>query len=110
MPQDAPAFPSDDEFQRVKKIIICVNARSNPSQPSCAMRGSREIFSLVSNEVRQRKWPIQVEEFYCLGFCEHGPNAKLVPDGPMLKRLNVEDLPALLDEIEAFISKQGDCS
>lgn len=87
-----------------KKIIICVNSRSNPNQPSCAMRGSRNIVTLVSDEIRRRNWPIEVEEFYCLGLCEHGPNAKLTPDGPMLKHLSTENLPALLDEVETFIS------
>jgi NADH:ubiquinone oxidoreductase subunit E len=89
----------------MKKIIVCVNARSNPDQPSCAMRGSREILSLMSDEIRQHGWPIEVEEFYCLGLCAHGPNAKLAPDGPMLQQLTADDLPALLSEIETFISK-----
>jgi NADH:ubiquinone oxidoreductase subunit E len=88
----------------IKQIVICVNSRSNPNQPSCAMRGSREIVTLIAGEIKRRDWPIQIEEFYCLGLCEHGPNAKLVPDGPMLKHLSKEDLPALLAEIETFIS------
>lgn len=88
----------------MKKIVICVNTRSNPNQPSCAMRGSREILDLVSDEIKKRAWPIEIETFHCLGLCEHGPNAKLAPDGPMLKHLSTEALPELLNEIETFLS------
>ena len=105
MPRVAPTSRSSYDILRVKKIVICVNSRSNPNQPSCAMRGSREIVSLVCEEVKKRGWPLQVEEFYCLGLCEHGPNAKLAPDGPMLQHLSTKDLPALLGELEAFISR-----
>lgn len=88
----------------MKKIIVCVNARSNPNQPSCAMRGSRELLALLTAEIARRELPIQIEEFCCLGLCAHGPNIKLAPDGPTLNHLSVDALPELLREIEAFIA------
>lgn len=88
----------------MKKIIVCVNARSNPNHPSCAMRGSRELLARLAAEIERRQLPIQVEEFFCLGLCEHGPNAKLAPDGPTLNHLSTDNLPELLGEIEAFIA------
>lgn len=89
----------------MKKLIICVNRRSNPNQPSCAMRGSREILALVKTEIAARQLPIEVEEFLCLGLCAHGPNAKLAPDGPILQQLSVDGLEALMTDIEHFIKK-----
>jgi NADH:ubiquinone oxidoreductase subunit E len=87
----------------MKKLIVCVNRRSNPNQPSCGMRGSREILALIKTEIETRRLPIEVEEFLCLGLCEHGPNAKLAPDGPLLKRLSAEKLDALIADIEDFL-------
>ena len=69
------------------------------------MRGSRELLSLVSAEITQREWPLEVEEFLCLGLCAHGPNAKLSPDGPILKHLKPEKLDSLIAEIEVFLRK-----
>lgn len=89
----------------MKKIIVCVNARSNPNQPSCAMRGSKELLALLAAEIERRQLPIQIEKFLCLGLCEHGPNAKLAPDGPTLKHLSADKLAELLNEIEAFIAR-----
>jgi NADH:ubiquinone oxidoreductase subunit E len=89
----------------MKKLIVCVNRRSNPNQPSCAMRGSREILALVKSEIASRQLPIEVEEFLCLGLCAHGPNAKLAPDGPILKMLSVDKLEALIADIEHFIKQ-----
>jgi NADH:ubiquinone oxidoreductase subunit E len=87
----------------MKKLIVCVNRRSNPNQPSCAMRGSREILALIKTEIETRRLAIEVEEFLCLGLCEHGPNAKLAPDGPLLKCLSAEKLDALIADIEDFL-------
>lgn len=89
----------------MKKIIVCVNARSNPNQPSCAMRGSRELLAQLTAEIERRQLPIKIEEFFCLGLCTHGPNAKLAPDGPTLNHLSADKLPELLREIEAFIAR-----
>ncbi|HWU82720.1 MAG TPA: (2Fe-2S) ferredoxin domain-containing protein [Methylophilaceae bacterium] len=89
----------------MKTVIVCVNARSNPNQPSCAMRGSLKLLARLTAEIEKRQLPIRVDSFHCLGLCTHGPNAKLAPDGPTLQHLSVDRLPALIAEIEAFIAK-----
>lgn len=88
-----------------KRAIVCVNARSNPNQPSCAMRGSLALLAALTDEIERRQLPIRIETFHCLGLCTHGPNVKLVPDGPTLQHLSLEHLPDLIAEIEAFIAK-----
>lgn len=89
----------------MKTVIVCVNARSNPNQPSCARRGSLKLLARLTAEIEKRQLPICVDSFHCLGLCAHGPNAKLAPDGPTLQQLDTEDLSALMAEIEAFIAK-----
>ena len=86
----------------MKKIIICVNYRSNPGQPSCAARGSEEIARHIEAEVAKRRLPISVERFYCLGHCDHGPNLRLAPGGRFFHYLSMENLAEVLCEIERF--------
>ena len=88
-----------------KRAIVCVNARSNPNQPSCAMRGSLTLLAELTGEIERRQLPIRIETFHCLGLCTHGPNVKLAPDGPTLQHLSPDRLPALIAEIEAFIAR-----
>lgn len=87
----------------MKKIIVCVNYRANPDQPSCAARGSEEIAQCIEAEVAKRDLAVCVERFNCLGQCERGPNVRLAPDGKFFNRLSKQDVPALIVEIEQFI-------
>jgi NADH:ubiquinone oxidoreductase subunit E len=86
----------------MKKVIVCVNYRANPNQPSCAARGSEEIAQCIETEVVKRNLAVCVERFNCLGQCERGPNVRLAPDGKFFNRLGKQDLPALMLEIEQF--------
>lgn len=86
----------------MKKIIVCVNYRANPDQPSCAARGSEEIAQHLETEVAKRHLPISVERFYCLGHCDHGPNLHLAPGGLFFHYLSLENIAEALSEIEHF--------
>ena len=87
----------------MKKIVVCVNHRANPSQPSCAARGSGAIANCLEAEIAARNLPITVERFYCLGFCEQGPNVRLAPNGQFFHALTAQDMPTLLLAIEQFL-------
>lgn len=86
----------------MKKVIVCVNYRANPDQPSCAARGSEEIALCIEAEVAKRNLAVCVERFNCLGQCERGPNVRLAPDGKFFNRLSKQDVPVLMVEIEQF--------
>jgi (2Fe-2S) ferredoxin len=89
---------------RVKKLIICINYRANPAQPSCAARGSKELADRLEREIAARGWDIRLERFFCLGRCAEGPNLKLVPGGGFISGITPEKLQDVLLEIEAFLN------
>lgn len=86
----------------MKKVIVCVNYRANPNQPSCAARGSEAIAQCIEAEVTKRNLAVGVERFNCLGQCARGPNVRLAPDGQFFNGLTKQDIPALMIEIEQF--------
>lgn len=86
----------------MKKIVVCVNYRANPDQPSCAARGSLELAQCLQAEIRNRNLDIPMEQLHCMGFCDQGPNIRLVPGGRFFHMLTLEDIPQVLIEIEQF--------
>jgi NADH:ubiquinone oxidoreductase subunit E len=90
----------------MKKIIVCVNYRANPDQPSCAARGSKEIAKCLQAEISKRKLGVMVEQIHCMGFCDKGPNVRLVPGGRFFHELTLQDIPQVMTEIEQFLLDQ----
>lgn len=85
----------------MKTLIFCINHRANPNQPSCGARGGIEIADLAEAEATRLGLNIRVERFKCLGLCECGPNAKIVPDGEFIHALNPDDVTDLLQRVAA---------
>lgn len=83
----------------MKSIIICINHRANPNQPSCGARGSAEIADCLEAEVSRNKYDIRIERFNCLGFCDNGPNLKTMPDGRFFHEVKFADIAGLISEI-----------
>lgn len=83
----------------MKTIIVCVNHRTNPNQPSCGARGGIEIADLVEAEISRLGLNIRMERFKCLGFCDRGPNLKIAPDGGFIYGAKPEDIPRLIREV-----------
>ncbi len=83
----------------MKTIIVCVNHRANPNQPSCGARGGIELADLVEKEISRLGLNIRMERFKCLGFCDRGPNLKIAPDGRFIYGAKPEDIPQLIQEI-----------
>lgn len=86
----------------IRKIVVCVNHRANASQPSCGARGGKQLAQCLEEELSKRDLGVVVEHFNCLGQCESGPNMRLAPAGPFYHRVQLENLPALMAEIEQF--------
>jgi len=87
------------------KVMVCVNYRANPDQPSCAARGSEAIACALETAIAQQQLPITVERFNCLGQCESGPNVRLTPAGRWFHGVTLEDVPALISGIEDFCKR-----
>lgn len=85
-----------------KKLVVCVNRRGNPDQPSCAMRGGVELADLLEKSLLERGLKISLERFKCLGQCAFGPNLKLSPGGKFMHHAKIENIQQILSEIEDF--------
>ena len=86
-----------------KKILICTNFRANPNNPSCAARGSKEVMTALSLELKEKNLPITVEESTCLGFCEIGPNLRLMPNGEFFHGVSDKELSAIIKSTKKFL-------
>jgi (2Fe-2S) ferredoxin len=78
-----------------KKIIVCTNFRANPNNPSCAGRGSPKVMAALS--------PITVEESPCLGYCEIGPNLRLMPNGEFFHEVSHDKLGKIIKKTKLFL-------
>lgn len=85
-----------------KHILVCINQRANPDQPSCGMRGGVEIAAALPQAIAEQGLNCEVKTFYCLGKCELGPNAKLAPGGEFCHGMAPDDLTPVLARIAAF--------
>ena len=86
----------------MKKILICANFRANPNNPSCAARGSKQLLTELTIQIQQNSLEINIEESPCLGFCQVGPNVRLVPNGPFFHAVSTEKLDDLIVAAKKF--------
>ncbi|WP_020167766.1 MULTISPECIES: (2Fe-2S) ferredoxin domain-containing protein [Methylotenera] len=87
----------------MKKILVCTNFRANPNNPSCAARGSKELLTELTQQIQQNSLAMAVEESPCLGFCQIGPNVRLVPNGPFFHAVSMGKLDDLIETAKKFI-------
>ena len=88
-------------------FAICVNRRLGSDKASCAARGSEQIADALEAGVRERGLAVEIERIVCFGQCQVGPNGRLIPGGNFHKGMTIEDVPALLDEIERACGKKS---
>jgi len=86
----------------MKKILVCTNFRANPNHPSCAARGSKKLLAELTIKIQQNLLAINIEESPCLGFCQVGPNVRLVPNGPFFHAVSTEKLDDLIEAAKKF--------
>lgn len=94
---------SHSKRESMKKVIVCVNARANPDQPSCAARGGLEIADALERALLEGGLPLVLERFACLGRCNMGPNIKFSPGGQCLHHVRPNHLAPVLRAAEAFV-------
>jgi NADH:ubiquinone oxidoreductase subunit E len=88
-----------------KKILICTNFRANPNNPSCAARGSKEVMAALRLELEHKKMPVTVEESPCLGYCDIGPNLRLMPNGEFFHGVSDKELSAIIKSTKQFLKQ-----
>ncbi len=89
----------------MKKLLVCTNYRGNPNTPSCAARGSKSLLSVLLQHCLHNHLAITIEESPCMGFCQIGPNAHLVPNGAFFHGIMESDLSPI---ICAALESDGD--
>jgi NADH:ubiquinone oxidoreductase subunit E len=89
----------------MKKILVCTNYRANPNNPSCAARRSKELLASLKQEFALQKVLIEVESSPCMGFCEIGPNARLVPNGSFIHKITAKKLQPIIVESKKFLQE-----
>ena len=83
------------------KILVCVNPISGANKPCCGGRGSERLAKELEAGVRTRRIDVAVERIHCLNKCHDGPSMRYAPGGSFLLGVRHDDLPAILDELEA---------
>ncbi len=85
-----------------KYVFVCVNERPQEERVSCggAFCG-KELAAVVKQAVKNAGAAdrIRVSKSMCLDVCEEGPNVLIYPDNIWLKRVSLEDVPAILEKL-----------
>lgn len=91
---------SDPGLAKPTTIRICINRRYRSDEVSCAANGSHAVADAIEAGVRARRIDITVERSVCMGQCNHGPTVRLAPAGRFFLGTRLDDVDALLDELE----------
>jgi NADH:ubiquinone oxidoreductase subunit E len=86
-----------------KKLLVCTNYRANPNNPSCAARGSKEIMAKLTQQLQKKNVSIKVEEIQCLGYCNVGPNIRLIPNGEIFHEVSVKKFTEIIQATKGFL-------
>jgi NADH:ubiquinone oxidoreductase subunit E len=86
-----------------KKILVCTNYRANPNNPSCAARGSKEILAALTHQLQHEKVSIELEEIQCMGYCNLGPNVRLIPNGEIFHEVSTKKFGEIIKVTKKFL-------
>jgi NADH:ubiquinone oxidoreductase subunit E len=86
-----------------KKILVCTNYRANPNSPSCAARGSKELVTALMHQLQNKNIPIEMEEIQCMGYCNVGPNVRLIPSGRIFHAVSTASFKEIIQATKAFL-------
>jgi len=88
--------------------MVCINRRFRGDQPSCAARGAEAVADAVEAGIAARRIAIKMERVICLGQCTKGPTVRFAPGGRFSLGTRLEDVPAILDELQALCGVDDD--
>ncbi len=86
-----------------KKILVCTNYRANPNNSSCAARGSKEVLTALTQQLLNKKVSIEIEEIQCMGYCDVGPNLRLIPNGEFFHEVSAKKLAKIIKATKLFL-------
>lgn len=86
-----------------KRLLVCTNYRANPNNPSCATRDSKEILTALTLQLQSKKVSIEVEEIQCIGYCNVGPNVRLIPNGEIFHEVSAKKFGEIIKAAKKFL-------
>ena len=89
-------------------VLVCVNRRFRGDQPSCAARGSEAVADAIEAGIEERNINVRLERSICMGQCTKGPTVRFAPGGRFNLGTNIDDVPAMLDELETSCGRTDD--
>jgi len=89
------------DHEQAKTLYVCVNRRFGMGTPSCAMRGSEKIMSMIKEELNKRGLSFPIEKIMCLGQCPKGPAMRIAPGGEFFLEARKDKVDEIVDWIEA---------
>lgn len=84
-----------------RTVLVCINRRFRGDQPSCAARGSEAVADAIDAGIAERNIRVKLERSICMGQCTKGPTVRFAPGGRFNLGTNLEDVSAILDELES---------
>lgn len=86
-----------------KKILVCTNYRANLNSPSCAARGRKEAALELTRQLQDKNVKIEIEESPCMGFCNIGPNMRLIPGGEFFHEVSDKKITEIIEAAKIFL-------
>jgi len=93
-------MPGTDSNCSPKKLLVCINRRYQFDKPSCADRGSEQLYDALKMAIGRRGLSIELQKSICFGQCEFGPTVRLVPGGAFFLETQIDDIDRILDQLE----------
>jgi len=93
----------DNNAKKQATVYVCTNLRTGRN--SCAQRKSKAILGALQSrcdaQVKTGGAWVEVLDSVCMGYCDDGPNVKIV-GGALLHGVGVDDVDAILHAAETI--------
>jgi (2Fe-2S) ferredoxin len=90
--------------RRKHYLFVCTNRRPEAApRGSCAARGSDVLFVELKEALKRRglsEYGVRACSSSCLDVCGAGPTIAVTPDGYFYGRVQVSDVPEIVDALE----------
>ena len=88
-----------------KSLLVCVHRRYT-DEASCGGRGGERLAGMLEEELARRGLPVAVERIECFSRCQFGPVVRIAPGGAFFEGVGEEDLPTVIEALEASLADE----
>ena len=86
-------------MKKNKRVYVCINKKGGKA---CIGPKSREVFRALRERAKERAEQggveVEVERMVCMGYCDKGPNVKIL-GGPFFHEVDPDNVDKILDEV-----------